>query len=236
MSLLLRRLICIKLLFICCFSFGQQKMSIEKLFDLVEKHYDDVANYSYKMDYSFYENEKATKAIESYEGMVLKFNNVKYQKINKVEFVDFGDKNVMLNHEDKLIQISQIENDNSPILIKTFLTLFPVHKITEEETQFVCTLSNEKMNQTNIKKLIIFINKNDFSLQKEQFVYFGENEVVKGDQKIKINNPKLEISFIPRTINTNQDGELIKRSNYYNLQSNKVVTSNKYKTYKLIVY
>lgn len=236
MRLFFKRLICIKLLFISCLSFGQQKMSIEKLFDLVEKYYDNVANYSYKINYSFYENEKATRAIESYEGMVLKFNNVKYQKINKVEFVDFGDKNVMLNHDDKLIQISQIENNNSPILIKTFLTLFPVHKILEEKEQFVCTLSNEKMNQTNIKEVIIFINKKDFSLKKEQFIYFGKNEVIKGNQKIIIDNPKLEISFIPRTINNDLDRELIKKSNYYNLQNNKVVVSNKYKTYKLIVY
>lgn len=211
-------------------------MTINKLFDLVEKSYNEVANYSYKINYNFYENEKATKALESYEGMVLKLNSIKYQKINTNEFVDFGDKNVMVNHQEKVIQVSKIENTNSPILIKTFLTLFPVHKIQEEDSQFICTLSSGKVNQTNIDKVIFYIDNKDYTLKRQRFIYFGENEITNQNTKIKINKPRLEIIFTPRRINNNDDLELIKRSNYYSIQSNKVVTSNKYKAYKLIVY
>lgn len=233
MNILFKRHLFYIFLFFSTYSFSQQNLTVEKIFDLVENSYKNVAKYSYKVNYSFYVNEKSTKASESYEGLVLKFNSIKYQKINDVEFVDFGDKNVMLNHKEKLIQVSKIENTNSPVLIKTYLNMFPVHKLVEEKSQFVCTLSSGKINQTNIDRIIFFIDKKTYSIKKQTFIYLGVNE---STNKNTINNPRLEIVFIPRKINDIGDLELVKKSNYYTIQSNNIVTSNKYKTYKLIVY
>lgn len=227
---------------ICFFLFSysicisQTKPNITKIFDLVEKHYEKKESYSYKMNYSFYEKENDKKAIESFQGLVLKYGNIKYQKLNNVEFIDFGDKNVMLNHDDKLLQISKIENNNSPILIKTFLNLFPTHEVVEQDSRFICTLSSKNISQTNISKVVIYINKKDYSLEKEEFVYFGKKEVSTQNKTTTINSPKLEILFLPRKIDDANDKELIKKANYYYSQGDKIVPSNKYKTYKLIVY
>lgn len=213
-------------------SFGQEKMNIEKLFDSVEKEYNQRDNYSYDVIYSFYESETSTKPSEINKGVVLKMNGVKYQKIVNSEFIDYGDKNVMVDHTDKVVQVSSIENKQYPIIIKDYLKIFSTHKMSTEGSLYVCVLSNEQLNQTNIKAIKIFIDKNDFSIKKQQFIYFGDNQ----NEKVTIKNPKLEIIFSSRKLNNKRDQELVKKSNYFTLQNKSVILSNKYKTYKLIVY
>lgn len=219
------------ILFSLC-SFGQEKMSIEKLFDSVEKEYNQRDNYSYDVAYSFYESETSTKPKETNKGVVLKLNGIKYQKIVNNEFIDFGDKNVMVDHTEKILQVSKIENKQNPIIIKDYLKIFSTHKISTEGSLYVCTLSNEQLNQTNIKAIKIFIDKNDFSIKKQQFIYFGDNQ----NSNETIKNPKLEIVFSPRKLNSKSDQELVKKGNYFSIQNKSVILSNKYKTYKLVVY
>jgi hypothetical protein len=220
----------IRISIICffCLSFGQtKKTTVETIFDNVEKKYNDQKNYSYNINYKFYNDSKKTKPTESYQSTIIKLNGVQYQKLQNVELFDFGDKNVMIEHSEKIIQVSSIENKNYPVLIKAYLKIFSKNKVVEEKDRYVCTLYDEKLNQTNIKSIKIYVSKKDYSLLKQELYFFGENEK---------SIPKLEVSFITRKIDVKKDSELLKKSNYYKVVNGKIKSSEKYKDYRLVVH
>lgn len=209
-------------------SFSQtKKQTVEIIFENVERKYKEQKNYSYNINYKFYNDLKKVKPTESYQSTIIKLNGVQYQKLQNVELFDFGDKNVMVEHNEKIIQVSSIENKNYPVLIKAYLKIFSKSKLVEEKDRYVCTLYEEKLNQTNIRYIKIYVNKKDFSLIKQELYFFGENEK---------SIPKLEVSFITRKIDVKKDSELLKKSNYYKVVNGKIKSSEKYKDYRLVVH
>ena len=97
----------------------------------------------------------------------------------------------------------------------------------EEKDRYVCTLYEEKLNQTNIRYIKIYISKKDYSLLKQELYFFGENEK---------NIPKLEVNFIVRKIDFQKDTELLRKSNYYKVINGQIKSSEKYKDYRLVVH
>lgn len=213
-------------LFGLCFS-QTKKQSVETIFEQVEKKYNERKEFSYNVKYSLYSDSKQTKAIESYQSTILKLNGVQYQKMQNIELVDFGDRNVVVTHDDKVIQVSNIENKNYPTMIATYLKIFSKTKLEEDSEKYICTLYEEKLNQSNIKQIKVYIKKSDYSLIKQEFYFFGENEK---------QTPKLEVIFSTRKIELPRDSELIKKSNYFKVVSGNIKSSDKFKDYKLVVH
>lgn len=209
-------------------SFNQNtKNTVELVFEKVEKKYTNQKSYSYNINYKFYSDIKKTKPKESYQSIIIKLNGVQYQKLQDIELFDFGDKNVMIEHKEKIIQVSSIDNKNYPVLIKSYLKIFNQKSLVEERDRFVCTLSNKEVNQTNIKYVKIYINKQDFSLLKQELYFFGDNEKTL---------PKLEVNFLERKIDLKKDSELLKKSNYIRVVNGQVKSSEKFKDYRLVVH
>lgn len=216
--------------------YSQDIKTVKDLFNKVEQAYNQRSSYSYDLEYTLYQNASSKKVVETYKGMVLKTQNGTYQKVGHVEFVDFGDQNVMLNHNDKIFQVSSVSNKNYPMILKMYLEMFSVHDLKEQAGTYICSLSNTQLRPTAFQSVVIYINKNDYSIKKQEFFFMGKKEFTKDEKPISLSDPKLEITFVSRKINQATDVRLTQKSSYFTIKNNQIVSSNQYKTYKLFVY
>ncbi len=216
--------------------FSQEKWSVVSLFDKVEKQYQTRNYYSYVSDYKFYETNNSKKIVESYSGAIIKKDKVSYQMVNNIEFVDFGDYNVMVSQEEKIVQVSKIEKNDSPIALQSFLKVYPNRKISENKLFWICELSSKKLTQSPFEKVSIYISKKDFSISKQVFYVQGEQEYELNNKKIKLVNPRLEIVFTEKAKDLERDTQRLSQANYFSISNKKINLSKRFKTYKLITF
>ncbi len=214
-------------------SFGQQEMDISKLFDKVEKSYNNNNHYCYVSTYKLYENTVSLKVVEQYAGLIFKKGKNCYQKLSGTEFVNLGEYNVMVNHKEKLVQISKITSQSEPIALKSFLNYFPKTKIVKDEKYWICELTAGDDLQKQFSKINIYINKSNFSLFKQVFFIVGSQEVKKGNKKAVIKNPRLEVVYQEKMLSAAED-QLVTKENYFSIKNKKFILSKRFKGYKLI--
>lgn len=210
-------------------AFSQGKDTVEEVFDKVEKKYKSEKSYCYQSQYNFYNTATATKPVDSYTGTIYKNNAVSYQQIKDTEFASFGANNILINHQEKIVQIGKVENNNSPIALKSFLKLFPDYSLKQDKTYYICELKSGKYSQVSMDKLIIYINKADYSLVKQNFYFMGEKDFMIKDKKIKIKNPKLEVHY-----KKNPKCPEIKQQDFFTVKDKKFIVTPKLKDYKAI--
>lgn len=204
--------------------YTQELNKVKEIFDKVENYYKNQSQFSYNINYKFFKDKKSVKPNETYQGMIIKLNNVNCQRMKDIDMLDFGSKSVVVNHRDKVLNITDVKNVNYPVLIKAYLNIFTKYKIIEEKDRYTCVLSDDTYNNTKIKSIKVFVNKTDYSLQKQEFQFLGEES----------DAPKLEVVFTKRKIEAS-DYELVKKSNYYQNNGSKINAAGKYKNYQLVV-
>ena len=223
------------LLFVTNVSFSQKKGDVKSIFDEVEIYYKSQKYYSYTSQYKFYENSTTKKDIERKSGIILRKDNVSYQKMDMMESLNFGDYTISINHKEKIFQLSKLKNDDSPVALKSYLKNLASKKIIADKDYWICELTPDKLGASQYEKIRFFINKKDFSLYKQICYMYGDQEIEKNKKKIKIINPRLEIELIKKEKNFEKDTQLIKKSNYFSIVGKKITLSKKFQKYKLII-
>ncbi len=228
--MLMKKTLLFYLLFVIALpSFSQGKKAVEELFDKVEKKYKSEKSYCYQSIYNFYSTATATKPIETYTGTIYKNNTINYQQIKDNEFASFGANNIMINHQEKILQIGKVENNNSPIALQSFLKLFPDYSLKQDKTYYICELKSGKYSQVAMDRLIIYINKADYSLAKQEFYFVGEKDFTVKNKKTKIKNPKLEVRY-----GKHPKCPDIKQQDFFTIKDKKFIVTGKLKNYKAI--
>jgi hypothetical protein len=215
-------------------TFSQEKWSVEKLFGAVEQHYKKVKHYSYNSEYKFYESEKSTKCIEKRLGIILRNDNVSYQKMGSLETLNFGTYTALIDSDKKNVQVSKLKSDISPIALESFLKTFPNKKIIPNPNYWICELGTGELQISQYYKICFFISKKDFSLHKQVFYMAGNQKIKKDKKVIQIKNPRLEITLVNKVKDEKIDTQLVTMSNYFTIKNKKINLSKRFKTYKLI--
>lgn len=218
------RLILSFLLLVVAEGYSQDDAKIKSIFDNIENYYSNQTQFSYNINYKFYKSKSSTSPDESYQGMIIKLNNVNCQRMKDIDMLDFGDKSVVVNDRDKIINVTDVKNVKYPVLIKAYLNIFTKYKVIEEKNRYICVLSEDIYNNTKIKSIKVYVNKTDYSLQKQVFQFLGDES----------QSPRLEVLFSKRILESS-DYELVKKSRYYKISGGKIVASERYKNYQLVV-
>ncbi|RTY91781.1 hypothetical protein [Flavobacterium sp. GT3R68] len=215
-------------------AFSQQKWTVAQLFHKVEQHYENLKVYHYVSAYSFYENTNSKIPIEKKSGLIIRKNNVIYQKLTGIESINFGDYNVVVDNGEKKIQIVKNKSSTSPLILNSYLNFFPTKKIIQNPDYWICELSADKALLTSqYSRIRFFIAKKDFSLLKQVFYMNGTQEFKKNNKTVKINDPRLEITLLDRSDAKSVTPSLI-RSDYFTIKDKKIKPSKRFATYKLI--
>lgn len=211
-----------------------QKETLNSILKNVEKYYYQTKEYSYTSHYKLYENENSNKVIEQKQGFILRKKGVNYQNLDNIESLSFKEVNLVINNIDKTIQITKNDNSNSVLDLNHYLSSFPIKKMFNNDLFWICELTVSKGMVSQYKKIKIYINKSDYSIHKQVFYFYVNQEIEKNKKKIKLNSPRLEIVLKKAKPNLKHHLELVKQENYFTIQNNKINLSNRLKKYKLI--
>lgn len=215
-------------------SFSQKKLTVTSIFDKVEKYYVSKNNFCLSSKYTFFENKSINKILDSYEGLIVKKGAISYQKVNNTEFVNFGDCSLMISKDNKVVNYANMASSaGQPIALKSFLKILPLTKITDQNEYWVCELSSKGKIPLQFKKIIVYINKKNFSLSKQIFYSVGKQEIIKNNNKQTISNPRIEILFFDK-IFTSEMNLLIDKKNYFRKVNKKINLVKRLQSYKLI--
>jgi hypothetical protein len=223
------------LYFLCNTSlFAQTKESVKSLFEKMDHYYSNNKNYSYTSEYFVYENETSNNVADHYEGVLIKKGTVNYQKVNNTEFVNFSDYRVSIDNKEKKIFITKSPKENIQSL-SGLLKIYNKSKLEQDKEYWICELSTDKAgNNKQFEKIIVYINKDDYSLHKQLFYTIGSKEVIKNKKTTLLKNPRMEILFKKKKEIESNQATMLSKDYYFSLNKKKFTLSKRFKEYKLI--
>ena|SRR6218665_3821632 len=205
---------------------GQQKNeSVENIISKASQIFKTKDYLTYNVKYNIFSDYTTTKATETYTGFLLKKDNIFYYKIKNTEFVGFKDHSVKISNDEKALLIGKKGQEEFPLDLSTYLKAFKSRLIKSDNTSWTCELIPDKISQIMFSKVIMVINKKDYSVAR-QVLYFLNTSP---DEKAG----RLEISFTTRTKDLVKDKFLIEQSNYFTKSGNTIKTASRFKEYKL---
>jgi hypothetical protein len=209
-------------------SFAQTTQTVENVIKKAAEKFKTEKYFTYNIKYNIYNDQNSNVVNYTYSGFLLKKNDIMYYKIKNTEFVQFKDYSVKVSKDEKAIQVSKDENAQMPMDLSQFLKGFNYKFIGNDKTNWICELVPAKVSQIMFSKIVIYINKQNYSVSK-QVLYFL-NPIEENKKKAK---PKTEIIFSTRNKNQASDNFLIDEKNYF-IRSNKdIKVASRFKEYEL---
>lgn len=214
---------------------AQQKLSASEVLNKAVENYKNKTYISYNSNYSLYRDYNTKKVYEQYQGIVLRKNGVNYIKIKNTEFVSFNDYGLKISHDQKsvLLQKGNDKNGESPMSIEAYTKGFSMKLLPSNSNYYVCELSPPKISQIMLHRVLLYINKADYSISKQVLYLVERTEFVDDNGKTTYTVPRLEISFSKREKNEVKDIALTSKANYFTQKGDQIVLSKKISKYKL---
>lgn len=219
------------------FVYSQDESKIAVIVNKSNSSYTKKSNIAVALDYNLFQNYSSKKIIQSYKGISVSSKNLNYLKIYKTEFINTKDLSFKINHDQKtaLINISDKSgelNTQNPLDLKVFLKHFKKKTLKSENNNWVIELETTKLTQLPYGKVKIFINKSDYSIQKQ--VLYLLNGLSKENKETK--SPRLEINFKNLTKTDLEINSLVDLNRFLVKEANTYKLKKEYAHYKLLKY
>lgn len=198
-----------------------------------EKFYKEKGDYVYKTVYKFHKNSFGNDYLDKDEGLIIRHNNVNYQKLHDTESFYFGDQGMQINHSNKTVLISTNTNSQDMFSFKNYLKQFGKSRIINAGGYWICELSEPVNQLAQYEKIRFYFAKNNFGLYKQVFYTIGKQTIMDKNEKIFLNNPRLEIILHEDKFQLSYK-KLLDKSSYYNLVNKKIALNKKIANYKLV--
>jgi len=212
---------------------------VANLLDKSQNVYTKHANYSVTTNYKSYGAHNDTEVLQEYNGYMLKQGNTNYLGISNTAFLSTGQHMLKVYGNEKVIEyLDQPDNtilNKSPLQLQQLLKYYKYKDITDNGTHYICTLQTSYITQMPYGKIVIHINKKDYTITKQILYLLTRLPYIspKTGEK-KMGNPKVEITLSNfKTKLTKEDRALLQLSTYLNINGAKVSASTAYKDFKI---
>lgn len=230
----------IVLCFISCSLFGiAQEKAVDEILKKTQEVMKNNNQLTCDLDYDWYDTYTIKKPSLSYEGVIIKQNNIVYSKINHTFFLT--DKKAQLalkcNEDQKALVVTKTTtNTQQPWeLLETFIKQFKVKNVTDKGDHWVCSLTTDVITQLPYGKVEIHIDKKS-SLITKQVLYFLSQVPYTNSKGEKISgNPKLEISMSNyKTVLNEEEKITAKLATYIKGSGKNIAPVAAYKKFEII--
>jgi hypothetical protein len=224
------------LFFVFSLVHSQESLTAMQVLKKTTAFYNSQTYCTYGLKYVLYIDYKTVTPHTDYSGIFINKNNVVYFKIKDTEFVSFNDVGIKINHDQKafVFQKDKSELETSPIDVSKYLKGF-VSKLETSSEYYICELKPAgKMSQIMASKIVIYINKKDFSIAKQSLYFVEKMQSKDAKGKVITTVPRLETIFSKRAKNEANDDLLTSKNNYFTEKNGKLVMSKKLEAYQII--
>lgn len=215
-------------LFVCVATAQDKNKDVVTILKRASEKLKSEAYFSYNVKYNMYKDYTSDALQESYSGLLLKSGNTYYFKIKNTEFVSFKDYAVKVSKDEKAILISREQKQQFPMDIANYLQGFDYKFLGNSTTTYICELVPVKVSQIMFSKVILYINKKDYSIMRQTLYFLNTTENKKGTAK-----PRLDIIFSPREKNAAKDNFLINEKSYFIRTAGDIKLASRFKAYQL---
>lgn len=195
-------------------------------------------NFKVNLTYRLFKGIKGKKELETFKGTYIKKDKNYYNKIKNTETIIGANFLIKINHDQKALLYESFKNatpnKNNMLNIKTLLKNFEKPVLTNLRDSFKCEMVAVEYSQMPYSKIILYINKKDYSIKKQVLYLTSLINFSDDENKNDFSIPRLEIQYSNYSALTNQDKSLLKKNNYIVIINNKVRPSTKYKAYEII--
>ena len=208
----------------------------DKIFEIFNKtkNFYNVSQFQIKTDYKLYIGNTSKEVRENYSGVFVKNKNNVYSKIGQTEFVTIDNKNIKIDNESKLMQISEKRSEQDEVYdLSKYCSNFSTFVLTTTNDLFICTLTTPEVTFVPYSKVVIYINKSDCSIKKQVLFMIGKVRYKADNEKVIKDYPRLEISFLDLKLQYSKE-EYFNLGKYIEKKKGKYFPAKKYVSYKIV--
>ncbi len=219
-------------LLVYSFSWSQQVPSSKVLFKKSAEYYDKTQQYAFSINYKLFDD-SSSKVIESYDGEIVKNYQQLYYKIKDFEIVNFSDFGVKVSQSEKIVLVYKQnfkQNFLSPLNLEKYMNGF-ISKVTSNGNYWVCTLTPAKGSQVMANSIIVYINKENYTISKQEIFMLSQFQSNNSNKK---KPQRMVVTFNKRLFNKSADVLKTTKSNYFTGVGKQMRLSKRYTGFKLI--
>ncbi len=212
------------------------KLKITNLLTQSQKTYNITPVFKLSTKYTLFANYTSEEEIESYRGKLVKNKTEFYLKVQNTEFINLKKINLKIDHESKLMEISSSEK--TTLLpgsdIKEIINNFNSFQLDSNENFWICILSTPEISFIPYHKIIIYIDKKNLTIHKQEMYFLNKQPHKNKQGKIRYEFPRLEIEFslLENNISSFEDKFIVE--NYIQYRGNKTIPSKQFHQYKIV--
>lgn len=214
-----------------------EKDRIINILNKSEAFYNNTKAYSLDSRYRLYVNHTSNEIKEEYTGVTIKQDNNVYNRIATTEMIGIGKSLIKIDNKNKRIKVFRYNtssNEMSTIKdFKNYLQYFTIVKLTENQSQWICTLETGKISMVPFSKVVLYLKKSNYQIERQDLFYLTKykTRIVKGVPNYEM--PRLVVSF-SNFKNKVEDKNCFDKSSYIKVKGGKIYPSKKYASYTIV--
>lgn len=221
-----------------CFGSNAQNnnLSAREVFQKAIDKYKKQNYLSLRTHYKSFKHYTDTKPSEIFYGETILKNDISYSKVKDVEIVTFNDYVLQISNSAKTVVVDKNKIGKSqldPFQFESYLKNFET-KVTTDSNDYICTMIPKKFAQIMLNQVVIYINKHDFTVRKQEIFLLKQMPHKNSKGKIVSDIPKIEMIFSMREKKEAKDNQLLTKSSYFKIIKNNFVLAQRFSNYKLI--
>lgn len=229
---------------ICFISFSLYGTAQEKTVDEILKKTQEVMEKNTQLTcdlaYNWYDTYTIQTPSLTYEGVMIKQNDVVYSKIDQTFFLTDMKAQLAIkcNEAQKALLVTKANCDinQSPWeLLESYMKGFKLKKVLDNGDHWICTLTTDVITQLPYGKIEIYINKQNALMTKQVLYFLSQVPYTNNDGEKKIGNPKLEIVLSNyKTVLNQEEKQTVQLTSYIQKKGKKITPAAAYKTFNII--
>ncbi|NJM80060.1 MAG: hypothetical protein HC854_11380 [Flavobacterium sp.] len=213
---------------------SQNKVNLDSILKKSEHFYKAQSHFYYKTVYKLYTTPSSNEVAEEDYGELIGHNGIIYQKMYANENIDFEEKKMIIDNDNKIVAIQKKETNDVLFGIKNYFNQYSKKQIIKNDNYWILELYNPVDLFVKYYKVRIYFYKKDGSIYKQGLYSKGQSSVNKKGKKLIIKDPRLEIYFRKEKY-TNEQAKKVDLSYYFTKNSEgKIILKNKIANYKLL--
>lgn len=213
---------------------ADDKAKIKELIKRSKSYYAKNRQFSFAINYNLFAgNDK--KPIDTYSGMFAKRDANYYTRVGDSEIIHIDNLTVKIDHEMKLIQHyeEEVTKDDPIYDLMNYFENFKSFQLKSTPKYWICTFNSREVTFVPYSKIIIYLNKKDYSIVKQELHLLSSIKTKDKKGKDVYKFPILEILFSDFKLGESKV-DYFKVSNYLSLKNRRYYPSNKYSSYQLV--
>jgi hypothetical protein len=206
------------------------------LFDKAQNVFES-NSYYLESEFKLFVNYTSNEIKEDYKGITVKKGDNTYTRIGNSEIISTNNLYIKIDNDNKRMKIANLTKDNvqkAPLELNSYINYFSGYRVTESNGFWICTLTTSKVTMIPYSKVVVYINKKDYQISKQEMFFLTKYKTKIVNGKPKFDYPRLQITYSNFKKSGFATSDYFTVDNYVKKTNQKYYPIKKYKSYTIV--